>query len=317
MNIHFVYAGDPNNDLEKSPYSITRNLYKHLKTKFDNVYYYDWSSNQDVVNYDQNDIVLAHPNYERDTIGWKLFNMDFKVKASIHPLHHKMPEFNRPFHEIVDKVDVIFSIMGPYWYDTIDSSEFSHWKKKIMRLDISVNCDYYKFRNKKFKDKNRRTFVYVGNNRVEKGLDILYEIFSKSSHSLDMYGNIDHRINRLPNVRYYGYVDVNNEFCDMLVKNHDFFINTSISDANPTTCTEAASLGIPVVCTKGSGYWPDEPFYNIELDNYETVMNILQNMDEKDLGDRAIKQRKWVENKCNWDIFCNKISSKLIGLYNG
>lgn len=315
MNIHFVYAGDVNNDSEMSPYAITRNLYRHLLTKFDNVYYYNLDYTGDPINYDRNDIVLAHPNYDHNTIGRKLFNLDFKVKASIHPLHHRMPEFNRPFHDIVDKVDVIFSIMGPYWYDTLDSTEFSHWKDKMVRLDMCVNNEYYKYQKVKFNDKGNRTFVYVGNHRVEKGIETLYQIFKDNKYKLDIYGGVDHRIINLPNVENHGRVHVNGDFGKLICDRNDFFINTSISDANPTTCTEAAAFGLPVVCTRGSGYWPNEPFYNIEENNYEEVINNLQNTDDSVLFDRSIKQRKWVEESCNYELFCNKITEKLYNLY--
>lgn len=315
MNIHFVYAGGINNDSEMSPYSITRNLYKHLKTKYENVYYYDYDYAGDVVNYNKNDIVLAHPNYEENTIGRKLFNLDFRLKASIHPLHHKMPEFNRPFHDLVDKVDVIFSIMGPYWYDTIGETEFAFWKEKITRLDMCVNGEYYKYQKKKFNSKGNRKFVYVGNNRVEKGIEILYNMFKNSKYKLDVYGSVDHKIVNLPNVKYHGRADVNSSFGEIICDKNDFFINTSISDANPTTCTEAAAFGLPVVCTKGSGYWPNEPFFNIEEDNYFQVMENLQHMDESLLFNKSIEQRKWVDECCNWELFCNKITERLYSLH--
>jgi glycosyltransferase involved in cell wall biosynthesis len=130
-----------------------------------------------------------------------------------------------------------------------------------------------------------------------------------------MYGNIGHKIINLPNVTYHGRAKIDDNFGKMACEKYDFFVNTSVSDANPTTCTEAAAFGIPVICTVGTGYWPNEPFINIDDNNAVKTIEEYQHIDGTLLLKQARKQRRWAENDCNWDLFCNKITNKLFELH--
>jgi len=204
--------------------------------------------------------------------------------------------------------------MGPYWYDNLESSPFAHWKPKITRLDIAIDTVHFPHFKQTFNAPGSRVFAYIGSDVPEKGIKILHELFKRVRYTLHMYGNISNPIVNLPNVHYHGYTTITPQFCSDLCKTADIFVNTSISDANPTTCTEAGSLGLIVLCTPQSGYWPNQPFWSLNPTNVEEMVEVLHNvqsMPNKQLIDQSLKQRQWVES-CNWDKFCTTVSNKIL-----
>lgn len=317
-NLHFVYAGDPNNGYSYAPFTITRNLYKFLQPKFDNVYYYDWCQDCEMQPVKSGDVVLGHPNYPPNTPTRRLFEMAKHVdcfKALIFPLHHAMPDINLPFNDLAIQADAIFSICGPYWYDTLPSSSFAHWQPKITRLDIAVDLESFPFTKTGFRAAGTRRFLYIGSSRPEKNLDLLADIFAHVPYDLDVYGQIDHpKLARMKNVRMRGWANIDHAFLDKICASTDVFVNTSCSDANPTTCTEAASYGLVVACTPQSGYHPDQPFWGLNPTNIGDNVELLRHAqwcDEYILLQQAQKQRLWVEQFCTWPEFCRRVGDRL------
>lgn len=314
-NLHFVYAGSPENNNTNAPYTITKNLYAHLKPLFNEIYYYDWCHTGQVHPVGENDIILGHPNYPQNTATRQLFKYKAKLKCLIHPLHNVMVHCNWPFDDLAKEADIIFSIMGPYWYDTLESSIFAHWKPKITRLDIAINQNDFPFNKTTFNQPGTRSFAYIGSDIPEKGINILCDIFKLVPYTLHMYGNINNPIIHLPNVHYHGYTHITPQFCKDLCNTVDFFISTSISDANPTTLSEISSMGLVGLCTQSSGYWPNKPFIGLDINNFDSMVNTVhhaQQMPENELIMQSTKQQEWVKNNCNWERFCTTVSNRLL-----
>jgi len=313
MRLHFVYAGDPRNEQLQSPYSITRNLYNALKEHFE-VVYYEWSSNNEI-KVDPDDIVLGHPNYPPKTPIQKFFKSGQKCRARclIHPFHHKRVGDNWPFDPLAKEADKIFSICGRYWYDTIGASKFAHWKPKMVRVDMAVDANHFPFLREKFNEPGKRKLVYVGSSMPQKNLELMVQIMKKmGNHTLHWYGgSSDHPLAKLPNVKTIGWVTLNKQTAKKIVDECDIFLNTSISDANPTTLLEATAWGIPVVCTRESGYYNDPMFTNIDLTdvphNVRILTNLLDKVESDNLMKRAKASREIIESKYNWDTFCRTI----------
>lgn len=313
--IHFVYAFPPDTQEIHSPHCITRNLYNFLKTKTD-VKYYDWE-HRGVAEVGADDIFIGHPHYDTNTITQRTIReKTCKLMCTIHPLHTALPQHNMPFDDLARKVDKIFSICGPYWYDTIDQTEFEHWKIKITRLDMAVDGSHFPFVRKKFNPIGSRKLVYIGSNMPMKNVDHLTSIMRQMPDvRLHWYGGDGaHSLARLPNVDTTGWIRLGPEMAQQIVDECDIFVNVSNSDANPTTLLESMAWGIITSCTKQSGYWKDPLFTEIFTDSAEaSVQNIrkLLNAPDEELMARAIAGRKEIETKYTWSNFCNKIWDEL------
>lgn len=316
MRIHFVYAGDPNDGQIRAPYSITTNLFNFLCSKA-SVKYYRWESRDDIIT-DPFDIVIGHPHYDPDTVIQKFYRsgQQCRAKCTIHPFHHNRVCDNFPFDHLAKESDAIFSICGPYWYDTIDSTVFSHWKPKITRLDLAVDPNHFPYVKNKFNPIGSRKLLYIGSNMPQKNLGFLAEMMRRMPDTQLVWygGDGNDQLARLPNVKTIGNVDLNAQMAKQITDECDIFVNTSISDANPTTLLESTAWGIVAACTKESGYYDDPMFDALELgdiDHSIAVVRKLLNTDEQTLIERARRSRKIIEEKYNWSNFCNTVWNRL------
>lgn len=320
MKIHLVYAFYPNQGRVDSPFCITDNLHKYLSERAE-VKYDVWDSHS-IPEGDPEAIFIGHPHYEHTTIVQQVFRRDipYKARCTIHPLHTNRVEDNMPFDHISRKADKIFSICGPYWYDTIESTPFAHWKPKIMRLDMAVNSQAWPHRKAKFNDIGNRGIVYVGSDMPQKNLGLMYEIVRRMPDQKFRWygGNGENPLAKLPNMQVIGWCDFNDknrvqEICDFA----DFFLNTSWSDANPTTLLEfGLASGIIPICTETSGYWRDDSFVNISHNPDDAVQTIRHqlNRDSSDLLNRSLLNRSIAETKYTWDNFCGSVWNELVKL---
>jgi len=319
LDVIFIYAGDPNNTSINSPYTITRELHKALSVEFRKVYYYDWCHTGELPQVTKDTIILAHPNYPANTPAWRLFESEARLKCLIFPFHHAMPEINIPFDPLVQMADHVFSITGEYWYDTIDKTAFAHWKPKITRLDMAIDLSAFPYVRNRI---TGRDFAYIGCDRVEKGLHTLHDIFKGTDYKLHIYGNIDgaNPLAQLPNVYHHGYATTIKEFGSDLCQSCVAFLNTSISDANPTTLIETAAWGLIVACTKGSGYHHNREnslFWSLSDDDMNAnrwLLNYLSTESEEILLARMQKVRAGIESQHNWGRFTSQVINKLLEL---
>lgn len=328
MKIHFAYAGSPEMGEIRSPYCITRHLYKYLQQRAE-VVYYEWSSGS-VINTCKNDVVIGHPNYHPNTPIVKFFNsnQECRVKCTIHPFHSLRVDDNFPFDPLVRTADAYFAICGQYWYDTIGGTAFSHWKEKMVRLDMAVNKDEFPFVRTKFNPPGQRKLVYIGSSTPHKNLNFMTQVMQKLPNvTLHWYGGDGgHPLSRLPNVKAIGATGVfqnivsgiNPKMAKVIVDETDIFINTSISDANPTTLLETTAWGCIGACTPQSGYYNDPMFEELSLNDIDrtiaTIKKLLYEPSEV-LMQKAIANRRIIEENYNWDVFCNKVWTKLKELY--
>lgn len=318
MEIIFIYAGDPNNNARYSPYSITRNVYHRLVAEFGTVHYLDWCSPAPLPPVSSNTIIIGHPNYSAETPIRRLFQLPARAKILMFPFHHSIPEINLPFDDLARQADAIISITGPVWFDTIEQTPFAHWQSKMTRLDMAIDANAYPFVKHKFNPPGQRQFAYIGCDRPEKGVDLLAAIMAKSPYHLHAYGVMDGNsaFCRLPNVHYHGWTDTNPQWATDLCNMVDGFLNPSRSDANATVILEACAWGLPVALSPGSGYYTDarndDMFYGLNTNDPEGCANLLEYInraDEAGLLERSRRIRKIIEQKYNWQRFCDTVIS--------
>jgi len=318
--IHFIYAGDPDGGEIRSPYTITQSVFKYLKQKTQEIgwslRYQNWTDGG-AIDHGPNDIIIGHPNYDPNTVIQATFaaNKPCLAKFTMHPLHTKDVNANYPFNHLAEQANGIFAICGPYWYDTLESTKFKNWKQKIIRLDMGIDTNHYPYLKTSFN--NLRKLLYIGSSTTYKNLSYMIDIMKHLPNvQLHWYGGCStHELSHLPNVRVVGNTHLNEEIAKRICNECDLMINVSDSDANPTTLLECASWGIPVACTKGSGYYGGTPFFEIPEDNVKLAASCIKEILHKpaiELEEISKRNRKLMETNYNWSIFCDKIWNRLL-----
>lgn len=314
----FVYAGSPDEQRRQSPYSITRNLYSFFKNKGLDVVYKNWTDSGVGFQVDKNDIVLGHPAYDQSSIIQHIFRSGQKCKAKIliHPLHLNFVEDNLPFDDLWKSCDAGIAITGKYWYDVLEKSKFAHWKPKMTRIDMAVDHEIYKWYKKDigFRVEGTRELVYIGSSTHNKNLWYLTNIMrAMPTVKLNWFGgSSDHSLAKLPNVTTTGWQELNDGVLKQICGSSDIFVNVSISDANPTSLIEAASLGLVIACTKESGYYNDQMVTTLPLDDVSEAVKIITELlllPIPEMEKRSAYNRQEIEKKYNWNVFCNTVWS--------
>lgn len=313
--------------MKKSPYTITKHLYEALSCKMPTYLYHLTERLQ--IQFDDSDIFIGHPffPFHKNTVGVTELSLRQRrrprVSAIITPLHcnlqvktnHLNKDYLEAVNTIIPYVDVVFAIMGEYWWKQWDWSPYAHWKSKMVRLDMAINTDDYPRVKKSFNPPGKRGYLYIGKNDPVKGIDFLCELFKKyNKYPVGWIGSGKD----IPGIQR---VSVNRpltpDFMTHIARQYDFFITTSLSDANPTTILESMSWGFPVMCTPQSGYFESNYIKNVFSDNLEKSIQLLDQLQfapEADLIQIADQANAVVKKDYTWDIFLCRIMNTLNNL---
>lgn len=312
--LHFVYAGDPLNDASRrAPETIANHLMRYFETRYP-VRYADWRATGPLP-LGPEDILLGHPNYNRSTVVQRAFReAQCRAKLLIFPFHHGMPEINLPFDALVRKCDQVCSITGEYWHRTLDQSAFAHWRGKMVRVDMAVDLSRFPQHKRRFAPPGQRTLFYLGSDAPEKGGEQLAALVRATGMRLvcaGQLGRIRRHFRGLP-VTFLGPLTLDDATLQRIATECDFFVNTSVSDANPTTILELAALGLPVFCTPESGYERADLVYPLKLNDPGhnlAVLNAAQQADEAGLLARTARVRAILEQEYTWEKFCQTVGA--------
>ena len=291
-----------------APFSITVHLHKflheHVSTKL-----YDWEENGSI-KLNEADVILGHPHPNPNTIVQKtiLDNRKCRAKALIFPIHHAIASINEFTLPLIERSDIVFAIMGRYWHETLDGSMFAPWKNKITRLDMAIDTRQYPKLKEHFNLPGRRGYLFIGNNRPEKGCEILGETMGRlRNYPKGWIGEGP----EIPNIqRIARYSTLTPEFMSLIVEKFDFFVNTSVSDANPATILEAMAWGFPVACTPQSGYHNIPSIVQLSTQDITAnadTLSELQYAPEEYLLELSDGNRDMVEKHYTWGRFCQTV----------
>lgn len=291
----------------RAPYSITVNLARFLG-EHAVVRCYDWAE-RGVLDLQDGDILLGHPHPDPETLVQRTIREASPAarKILILPIHHALtegPESNTFILPLLDAVDKVIAITGSYWYDTLGESIFAKWKDKFVRLDLAVDVRDYPRVKTRFNPPGQRGFVYIGSNREIKGTPVLSATFGHLTGYRRGWVGPGDAIPQVPRIAEYR--DLTPSFISTLAEMYDVFVNTSISDPNPTTILESMAWGFPVACTPQSGYYNMPSI--IPLSTTDIEFNIrqlqhLQNATPDELQQLANTNRRLVEENYTWDRF--------------
>ena len=310
---------------EISPISITKHLFESFSKKIPTHLYH--ISEEIKIKFTPEDIFIGHPYfpYSRNRTGVTNISLNSiksynrpRFCAIISPLHcnieiktnHINKDYLDSINQLIDKIDIIFAIMGKYWWDKWDSSPYAHWKHKMVRLDMAIDVKYFPKIKERFNPKGKRKFFYIGNTSPNKGTNLLSILASRlKNYTFGWIGG--GKNDEIPGVRRISpWTILTPDFMKELARYYDIFITCGVADANPTTILEAMSWGFPVICTPQSGYYETDYLKNIYHDDIEKsieVLNKFQFMEEEELMAISHKAREVVEREYNWDRFLNTI----------
>lgn len=308
----------------QSPFENTKNIYqalsKHAPTKLYHL------TEKKLIKFKSRDVFLGHPYFPftGSEIGITENAIKSKNKpknlALITPLHcnttlqteHLNGTYLNHVDKLVKKVDVVFGIMGEYWWNEWDESPYAHWKSKMVRLDMAVDTKHYPFLKTGFNERGKRKFIYIGNNNPNKGISFLEKLADGIDHNNFGWIGAGDEIKGIKRIATN--MKLTPSYMENIANDYDFFISTSVADANPTTVLESMAWGFPVVCTPQSGYYETDYRINIysdELKRSISILNNLNNMPESKLIKMSEKARKIVESEYTWEKFTNSIISNL------
>jgi glycosyltransferase involved in cell wall biosynthesis len=303
-----------------SPYSITKQLYQAFSGKGPTLLY-DLSENVRC-SIQPDDIFIGHPMFPWSegctgvTERTIAESQRPRIRALIVPLHCntkvKTSHINLDFLQAVDnlmpEIDILFGIMGQYWWDQWDQSPFANWKSKMVRLDMALDVVDFPRVKKRFNHPGKRGYLYIGKNDPMKGIDILSTLMQR----LDAYpcgwigaGPDIPGIPRISRERA-----LTPQFMAEVAERFDFFVSASVADPNPTTILESMAWGFPVICTPQSGYYQTPYITNIypnDLQKSQDILLQLQHADEGTLLRTANEARYVVEHEYNWEHFTSTI----------
>jgi glycosyltransferase involved in cell wall biosynthesis len=309
----------------QSPYENTRNLYLSLSKRVPTKLYH--LSERIQCRFHKDDIFIGHPYFPYKQGKYGITEMVVngrirpKITALITPLHcdtltpnpHINKEFLMSVDRLVPRIDILFGIMGQYWWDVWDSSPFAHWKHKMIRLDMAVDANKYPHVKKRFNQPGNRGYLFISaSDDPRKGADLF-------SHLMKELGDFPRGwIGNGPEIPNVARISTNRaltpEFMSNIAEKYDFFVSPAMADPNPTTILESMAWGFPVACTRQSGYYETEYRKNIFLDDISTSIQVLRDLQyegEDKLANMAKKARKVVESEYTWGRFTENIIKKL------
>ena len=306
--IHLVY---PHGSRISCPDAIGRNLAERLRARY-NVLLYDWDETCAIIP-GPDDILLGHPH----PAPWTCFRRSMAQSGwrkiiAMSPYSHGDPTYVAFFDSIIARVDLFLAITGRYWYTSVGESIFSHWRLKMIHLDLAVNRNDFPILKTSFNPSGERRFVYIGNSGLFKNVAYLTAI-AKALPEMT-FAWIGSRIGSgsttIPGLLPYGFQDFQRDDARAIVAGYDFMLTVSRADANPTTILEAMAWGLIPVCTPQSGYIGYPGIINIPLDNLQAVTKrlcMLQEMSEATL--LRIQQENWnlIEQYFTWDRFAQQV----------
>ena len=164
--------------------------------------------------------------------------------------------------KVLPYCDKFIAICGNYWFNKARFSYFKKWLPIMVQQDMAINSKDYPFLKKNFNKKNRRKFLYIGNDATEKKLRYLKYLAGRLNTK--NFSTIGAKIDGLKN---YGYLNLKSNKSKKIISNYDFLILTSKYDANPTVILEAISFGLIPVVTHECGFSNMRGIINLKLNN--------------------------------------------------
>jgi glycosyltransferase involved in cell wall biosynthesis len=189
---------------------------------------------------------------------------------------------------------------------------------------MAVDAAAFPYLKTSFGPPGQRSYAYIGRDDLEKGTDILAEVFRRLPYSLHYYGTVNPNspLLGLGNIHLHGWTDLNHEWMHDFARQCDFVVATGRSDANPTSLLEGAAWGLIPLASQECGYYIDagdsQPAQlhvgGLSIHNLDFTVQRLCDYNlapEQDLLARSQLNRHLIESVYSWDRFCATVLSVL------
>ncbi|UCG57070.1 MAG: hypothetical protein JSU70_19670 [Phycisphaerales bacterium] len=308
----------------RSPYENTKHLFEGLSQHAPTLLY--CLDEHVSCKFSGEDIFLGHPVFpfrpgRRGVTELSIAQSPRpRVVALVSPLHCdtdiKTNHINRSYldgiNELIDRVDILFAIMGRYWWDRWPNSPFAHWIPKMVRLDMAVETSLFPRVKNRFNPPGKRGYLYIGRNGPMKGTRFLGELLSSLGDYRRGWIGVGQDIPGITRISHDR--DLTPDFMAEIAETYDFFVSAAAADPNPTTILESMAWGFPVICTPQSGYYETsyrKNIYRDDLGRSVQVLRQLQFADEGTLMRMADEARMVVEREYTWDRFVGTVCAGL------
>ena len=309
--IHLVY---PHRARISAPDSIGYQLGQRLEQHYP-VKYYDWDESR-VIKPALGDVLIGHAH----PAPWTCFRRSlahpgWRRVLMLEPYAHG-DNFQVAFLDtIIDKCDLFLAITGNYWFDSIEKSIFSHWRPKVVQLDLAVDRKDFPPLKTAFNTAGQRHFVYIGlagksANTRYKNTEYLSEIAHVMPEIQIGWLGRGRRNQTIDGLFPLGFQDFSTESGQKTVASYDFMITVGKADANPTTILESMAWGLIPVCTPQSGYSGHPGIVNIPLGDVRQAMTTLRGLQEMpEITLRHMQTMNWqaLDMHFNWDRFAQQV----------
>ena len=245
--VHLIYhVGDK----ISTPDTIGRHLKQYLEKFYEvKVYPYDTFC---IIKPDKADVLLGHwhPN------PLTTFRMSARQKGwkRILPMAPFCPDptgwqnaFARTTMKYASKY---LAITGNAWMKRVKDSPFHHWEPKLIHLDLAIDRKEFPLIKTGYNPPGKRKLLYIGHTAWYKNTEFLEILAKKLPHLHFSWAGSGRE---LRNIAYLGEIDFSEKYAHNLLREYDFLIMPSSSDANPTTILEAKAWWIIPVCSVQSG----------------------------------------------------------------
>jgi glycosyltransferase involved in cell wall biosynthesis len=303
--VHLVY---PHGTPISCPDAIGRNLGRRLEEKY-GVIYHNFDA-EEVIKPEPGDVLLGHPDYHPNTcFRLSMRQPGWRRVIAMFPYHHGHNSAVAFADSFLDRCDMVLAITGNYWFNSVSNSIYSHWRPKMVHLDLAVERTDFPIVKRSFNPPSKRRFLYIGNSTWMKNPGYLSAIANTMTEAqISWIGK--GRWGGIPGVVPLGYHDFSTEEARQLLSTYDFMITTSHADANPTTILESMAWGLIPVCTPESGYNNYPGIVNIPLQDVKKAVGILRELQYlPDTTLHAMQELNWgtLDRHFNWDRFMQQV----------
>lgn len=304
--VHLVY---PHGDSISCPDAIGRNLAARLRTRHE-VILHDWDATYAIAP-EPGDLLLGHCH----PAPWTTFrksmrNHGWARVVVLEPYSGALGQMawaDRP----ISHADLFLAICGNYWFARVQKSHFSHWRPKMIHVDLAVDRADFPPIKSCFNPPGKRRFVYIGSTRACKNTRYLAQIARRSPQTDICWIGGSRGISGL---KALGFQDFKSDVAKKLVAGFDFLLTVGRADANPATILEAMAWGLIPVCTPQSGYEGFPGIVNVPLDDTAETVRILQELqglEEAVLTDMQRLNWKALDEHFKWDRFAGQVIQAL------
>ncbi len=302
--VHLVY---PHGDRISTPDSIGRELGRRLEARY-RVVYHQWSE-RDAIRPEPGDVLLGHPNPDPNTVFRRSVRLGgWHRRLMMAPFNHGDIRQVAFEDRVVPHCDLVLAITGPYWFRTVAQSRCSHWRPKMIHLDLAIDRRDFPPVKTSFEAAGKRRVLYVGHTHRYKNTPYLSKIASLVPEA--EFAWIGEGTRAIRGLKPLGPVEFDTQAGRDLVAEFDLMLTVGSADANPTTILEAMAWGLIPVCTPTSGYGDIPSIPNVPLDDAPAAAAILRRLLSADASELAAMQAEnWrlLDEHYNWDRFAGQV----------